>query len=366
MRPRLGGERLVEDIDDLPVEFVLVDGVADIEALVAHHVVASDQAHDLVEVAVVLGGAQGHDEPVAGGVGVVERVDDLPAVLRVLVAVLGGDHRRVEHEHARVEQRGGHVVPLPGLLTGEQRSEDAGGEHEGDLEVSVAVGGDHRAGAAVDGGPQDAAARHAGGHVEASRVLEGAARAEAEDLGHDEAREPLVEGVEVVAEFGEGFDASGGEEDVGAGQQAVHGFASRVLVKVDGDEALVGVRHVEAEVLVVGVGGAEHGALGAAGIALGRLDLDDVGPPFAEDARDGGGGQECCHIDNRDAGKGVHGYLVAGEGEGSPGALGPRTRGTTGGQEFHRSPPVAMRPRAAVVRWTVGGPSSSHMARQSR
>ena len=95
-------------------------------------------------------------------------------------------------------------------------------------------------------------------------------------------------------------------------------IASRVLAKVDGDEALVGVRHVEAEVLVVGVGGAEHGALGAAGIALGRLDLDDVGPPFAEDARDGGGGQECCHIDNRDAGKGVHGYLVAGEGEGSP------------------------------------------------
>ena len=262
-------------------------------------VFAADQLEDARPVAVVFGQAE-HDPLVVLGLeDVVERVVHAHTALGVLVAVLGGHHARRQGVDTGMLQGAGDVVAFAGLFTADVGGQDAGGQEHGSLEIAVAVGRDHREAVGVDRGAEDAAATHVAGHVEAGRVFFGALLAVAQAMAHDQLGVLGVQALPVEAHLAQRLGAVVGDEDVGGGEQLVHGFQAGFALQVQADHALVHVGHVVGEVLIVGHRHAVDGSLVHAGrVAFGGFDLDDIGAPFAEHAARGRGGKKRREVDD--------------------------------------------------------------------
>ncbi len=186
-----------------------------------------------------------------------------------------GQHRHgAEHPGDDVADRDAHLGRPAALVVGR-----AGDAHES------AHGLDHEVVArAVGGGPR---------------------RAVAGDREVDERRVQLAQDVVIEAEAGEATRPEVLDEDVAAGQQAAQHLGTVGLVQVERDRALVAV---DREVVGRGprvVGGvADPGWAPATGrIALGRLDLDDVGAEIAEEHRAVRAGEDRRRVDDPQAGE---------------------------------------------------------------
>ena len=267
--------------------------------------------HDARPVAVVLGQAQNNPLLILGAEDVVQRVVDLETALRVRVAVLGGNHARSKRVDASMLQSAGDVVALAGLLAALECGKDASNQEHGALVIAVAVGRDHGGVALVNRGAENAAAAHVAGNVKAGSVLFGALLAIAKAVAHDQARELLVQGFPVEAHLGQRLGAGVGDEDVSFREELHHDLEALFGLEVQSDEALVEVGHVEREVLFVAGGHAENDSLvDAAGIALERLNLDDIGTPFAEDAARGRGRKEGGEVNDFKTLEWLHAFLL--------------------------------------------------------
>src|SRR5690606_13810770 len=121
---------------------------------------------------------------------------------------------------------------------------------------------------------------------------------------------------------------------VGLGDELVEDIAAFGGLEVEREAALVAVEVPE----IGAVAGAAE-----AGIAGGRFDLDDVGPPVGELAHAGGAGADAGEIEDLEAREGKGGHGVSGSG---------RFAGRRGG---------GLAAGTKVVRWSRGTSARSRM-----
>ena len=120
-----------------------------------------------------------------------------------------------------------------------------------------------------------------------------------------------MQGFPVEAHLGQRLGAGVGDEDVSFREELHHDLEALFGLEVQSDEALVEVGHVEREVLFVAGGHAENDSLvDAAGIALERLNLDNIGTPFAEDAARGRGRKEGSEVNDFKTLEWLHAFLL--------------------------------------------------------
>ena len=116
----------------------------------------------------------------------------------------------------------------------------------------------------------------------------GAGGAEAGEVGVDEAGVAGGEAVVVHAETGGHARAEAGEDDVGGAGEALGVGAAFLRLEVEDDAALAAVPH-------------EGGVVLAAGIALRRLHLNDLGARVGEDHGGQGAGKATGEVDDSQA-----------------------------------------------------------------
>ena len=120
-----------------------------------------------------------------------------------------------------------------------------------------------------------------------------------------------MQGFPVEAHLGQRLGAGVGNEDVSFREELHHDLEALFGLEVQSDEALMEVGHVEREVLFVAGGHAENDSLvDTAGIALERLNLDDIGTPFAEDAARGRGRKEGGEVNDFKTLEWLHAFLL--------------------------------------------------------
>ena len=143
---------------------------------------------------------------------------------------------------------------------------------------------------------RDAGARPERPHVVRGPVLLVAREAVAVDVRVDEPRVAGRHRLVVEPRPREGARASVGDEDVGAIDEVGGDRTSLLGGQVQRDAALVAVVELERRVDLQ----VRHRQDGAERVAIGRLDLDDVGSPVAEDACGGRSGHPHPHLDDPD------------------------------------------------------------------
>lgn len=200
----------------------------------------------------------------------------------VLVAVGGGHDGHAHAPHAGVHEGHVHFLALARALL-----LDVGGQHgHGQVgargDVAEAEVRDHRA-VALDGAVQVVAgARGVGGRVEAAAGSPLALGAVAGRVAADDLRVDLREALVVQAQLLGVLRTQVRQEHVAVLQHLLEDGQTFGLAGVQRDAALAGVDGVPAGlVAVVDVAGEADAAVAVAG---GRLHLDDVGAPFAQDA----------------------------------------------------------------------------------
>jgi hypothetical protein len=153
------------------------------------------------------------------------------------------------------------------------------------------------------------------------------ATAEGADVADHEAGEARREARPVKAELGGQPRAKVRQHHVGVGEEALDDARGRGVAQVQRQRVLAAVARQE----VTGLAGRQRRQL-PHGIALDRLDLDDVRAALGEELRAERNGDELAELDDLDAGEWsrvVHGVVVRAAGrQGSPAGRGARPSGS--------------------------------------
>jgi hypothetical protein len=195
-----------------------------------------------------------------------------------------------------------HVDPLAAprpLAQGEGRLDRDGAVEAGE-DVGIGDAGLLRRAAGLAGDVHDPAHR-LDDEVVAGAGGVGTVLPEAGDRAVDDARVLRGDGGVVEAEPGEAADLEVLDHDIGRGGEAARGGEVLRVAEVEGDRALAAVGRVE-------VGGRAilgEGRAPAAGlVALGRLDLDDVGTEIGERLADPRAGEHAGELEHLQSGMG--------------------------------------------------------------
>ena len=192
------------------------------------------------------------------------------------------------------------VAPAGAQLVYE-RAQNAGRHHDGGVVVAEGLRRDGRSRVLFGERARDAAASGPADRVVAGGVCKLAELAIAAHLGPNKVREFLGEGGIVEAELLEGSGAHVVHEDVGIGDQLLQNGQALFGFEVQGDPVLVRVVEIDGGIFGLGEFATETRALRALGVAGKRLDLNDLGAHFGQDANGRGGRDVRAHLDHFDA-----------------------------------------------------------------
>src|SRR5215475_10188515 len=220
----------------------------------------------------------------------------------MVVASLSGNLARIEpargleieHEDLRLQQRGGNLLALAGLLPLQQRHEDAEGAEQAGGKVGNGNADPHRSSPWLTGDGHEAT-ETLRDLIEARTVAIGAVLAEPGNAGVDEAGIDLAEGRVIDPEAGLHIGAEVLDHHVGFGSEATKGCSSRRRFEVERNAALVAMQVLEIRTVA-----------GAAQTfprvqVLGELDLDDIGTPVGKLTHGGRTGAHAGQIENGEA-----------------------------------------------------------------